>query len=181
MLKKIFLLLTILFLADSISIAQTGSVSGHIIVNSDGDSSIIREHVMVWLKHDDDKWWITSLDSNFNFCFDYFTLNLKPDTTEIRITTVNRYRDTIVRNVIITEGKETHLEISYPPTCEFYKTENDSVCPICKTNDQVIPILYGPYASSPKRRKNLEKYLAERNWKSGCDPHWYCRRDNLKF
>ena len=178
---KIFPLFAILFLTDFISIAQTVGVSGHIIVNSSGDSTIILEHVSVWLKHDGEKWWMTSLDSNFNFRFDYYSLNLKPDTTEIRITTVNRYKDTIVRNVIITEDKETYLEISYPPTCEFYKSENDSLCPVCKKHDQVIPIIYGPYASSPKRRKNREKYLAERKWESGCDPHWYCRRDDLRF
>lgn len=178
---KIIPLFALLFLTNSNSIAQTGSVSGHIILNSNGDSTIIREHVMVWLKHDGEKWWITGLDSNFNFCFDTYTLNLKPDTTEIRITTVNRYLDTIVKNVIIAEGKETYLEISYPPACEFYKTENDSICPVCKKHDQVIPIIYGPYSSSPKRRKNKEKYLAERHWESGCDPNWYCRRNDIKF
>ncbi len=156
---------------------QTGKLTGHITVKTSGDTAIVREHLMVWLKTNEGKWCITGLDKNFNFDYD----NLKADTTEIRLTTIDRYKDTIVNNIIIRKNETTHIEIPYPPFCEYDKIKNDSICPICNKQDQVNRIVYERYPDPPKGRKRRNKYWAEHSFTTGCDPHWYCRRDDRKF
>jgi hypothetical protein len=157
------------------------AVTGHLLIRTTGDSSLIRENNMVWLGVHDGKWRISGLDSNFNFSFDPLPDGPLPDTTEIRITTLGKYKDTTVTNVIIANNKTTHLEILYPPYCEYDKSKNDSICPVCNKHDQVDRITYEPYPNPPKGKRKRSKYWGEHHFTTGCDPHWYCRRDDKKF
>jgi hypothetical protein len=178
---KPFCLILILTLITFNGISQSSGVRGHVIVNAEGDSAVIREHMMVWLAYDEVKYWITGLDSNFNFYFGYENLSLKPDTTEIRFTTVTRYADTIVKNVIVAEDKETYIEISYPPYCEYTQTKHDSICPVCKKSDESVPIIYQDYAGWMVQKKYKRNFYFDKYPATGCDPNWYCRRDKKRF
>jgi len=178
---KPFCLIFILILTTFSGLSQSSGVRGHVIVNAEGDSAVIREHMMIWLEHDEVQYWITGLDSNFNFYFGYENLNLKPDTAEMRFTTINRYADTVIQHVIISPDKETYIEISYPPYCEYTKTKTDSICPVCKKSDEVVPIIYRDYDYRWWRKKDKSKFYYYKYFAYGCDPHWYCKRDEKKF
>ncbi len=61
----------------------------------------------------------------------------------------------------------------------LHRNEQDSTCPICKMDDEIIPILYGLIIPSPTNDKQLQKYRL-----GGCmvrNDRWYCERDKIEF
>ncbi len=156
---------------------QTGKLTGRIILRAPADTATLVEKVMLQLNLPDGRVFVSGLEKNLTFHYD----SLASDTTELRITTVTYYLDTIVKNIIIDDHKITYLEIPYPPYCEFDKSKSDSICPVCNKFDLVDRIIYEPYPNPPKGKRKRNKYWDEHNFKKGCDPHWYCRRDNKKF
>jgi hypothetical protein len=158
-------------------IKLTGKIKGHVNVRLSADTRVVREHLMVELKIHDGRYCITGLDKNFEFSYD----NLHADTTEIRLTTIGIFKDTIFGNIIIKDYNTTHVELIYPPFCEFDNSKSDSACTVCRKVDQLKSIVYEPYYNPPKGKRKTRKYLKNHNFKTGCDPHWYCLRDDKKF
>jgi hypothetical protein len=88
------------------------------------------------------------------------------------------YRDTILQNVQVLDGEVMDLSIEYP-YCQ-YDAENKT-CPICSKKDEVIPIMYGYPSKGALDSQKRGKLLLAGCEITGCDPHWYCKRDKNKF
>ena len=61
----------------------------------------------------------------------------------------------------------------------LHRNEQDSTCPICKMDDEIIPIRYGLIIPSTNNDKQLQKYRL-----GGCmvrKDRWYCDRDKIEF
>jgi hypothetical protein len=77
------------------------------------------------------------------------------------------------------------MEISFSPFCHYSK--ENKTCPVCCTDDKVVPIVYGLIASINKVDENGNIIENKKNYKaggcvvSGCDPHWYCEQDDVEF
>ncbi|MRM83905.1 hypothetical protein [Riemerella anatipestifer] len=75
-------------------------------------------------------------------------------------------------------GNTTH-NFHLTKYCKF--SENtDGICPICKSNQNVLPIFYG-LTTTKFIKKNKNKYHFRGCEISSCDPKWYCKKDNLEF
>lgn len=82
-------------------------------------------------------------------------------------------------NIKIFEDSAVYIKINLAQ-CE-YQTSGQRNCPICDKLDETIPILYGEPA-----KKSIRKAEKGKIWLGGCiithcDPHWYCKRDMVKF
>lgn len=78
------------------------------------------------------------------------------------------------------------IEISYTPFCHYSK--ENKTCPVCCTEEHVIPVRYGLIAVIEKRDKNGNIINDDqKEFKMGgcvvsdCDPQWYCEQDDVKF
>ena len=155
---------------------QTGKITGHLIVTKKEDQKNIIQHGAAILNMEYKEF--ASIDKELNFVFD----SLGTDTFEISISTVFYYQDTTIKKIVVVDGKTTHLEILYPPICTYDKNKGDKTCPVCNKQDQVIPIAYGLIVDTGKKSKKEEaEYFTAGCVVSGCDPHWYCKRDKKKF
>ena len=116
-------------------------------------------------------------DSEGFFRFD----SLEPGSYQVKI----RYYgspDSILPEITILGDTLIHLAIDYPPPCQWNKQSN-KVCPHCKRDDKAIPIVYGMPVMNKKTEKALrkEKFKLGGSVVSNCDPHWWCRRDRVRF
>ncbi len=175
-LKIAFLLALISFC----STAQTGRISGRLIVDKKNVKTI-EEHTIILLQSKkNNKFVLLQPDLTFNID------SLQPDTLSIKITTGFYFRDTTVNNIIVGNDTRINLEINYPPGCEFNNSRENKTCPVCGKSDETIPIYYGLLINRIKGKKKNEKkagvdYYVGGCVISGCDPHWYCKRDKRKF
>jgi hypothetical protein len=74
--------------------------------------------------------------------------------------------------------------LTYPELCIFNQSFKDKPCPKCKSRDMVIPISYGlqiPDFAQPVPVKPTYESYGGGCEPTGCDPTWYCKRDNEKF
>jgi hypothetical protein len=79
-----------------------------------------------------------------------------------------------------------------------YQDKGNKVCPVCKKDDKVIPIVYGLIAEiKPKDTDEnsinvnglriTSKEIKKKKYKSGgcvikeCQPNWFCQRDEKEF
>lgn len=79
----------------------------------------------------------------------------------------------------IIEDSTIHVKINMA-VCEHDQLGGGD-CPECKRSDQVIPIVYGKPS-----RKTLKKAEKGKVFLGGCiiqkcQPHWYCKRDSIRF
>ena len=126
----------------------------------------------------DSKEWLPSrstiVDSNLAFEFTHVMCGLARIRVKPRSYPIDfGYRLEIDPNETI------YLEIDYAPICEYAKSVNDKTCPVCKKKNRVIPIVYGLITFTNK--KETKNYYRGGCVTYGCDPNWYCRRDNTKF
>ncbi|PKL78364.1 MAG: hypothetical protein CVV25_11930 [Ignavibacteriae bacterium HGW-Ignavibacteriae-4] len=100
----------------------------------------------------------------------------------------NWYDDSTLKDIHVSDDKITDLIINYDSYCQYSKA--DSLCPVCKKIDKVIPIEYGYLVITKEEyEKRNDKNQKEdlRTFKSGgceisgCDPFWYCKRDSISF
>ena len=64
--------------------------------------------------------------------------------------------------------------------CE-YDVLGHGKCPVCNRSDQSVPIFYGdPAAKTLRKAKKGRVYLGG-SVVTHCNPHWYCKRDRVKF
>jgi hypothetical protein len=88
--------------------------------------------------------------------------------------------DTIMKINVV--GNDTlKLSFTVPFKCNYDK--GNKTCPICKKSDLVVPIVYGLILETrSKRRKKKElEFHSGGCVISGCDPNWYCKRDDKEF
>lgn len=173
----ILYLTTIFLLLEQVCIGQTARLTGHLIVNNKDDIKNIADRTMIMLRVNNYQR-IAVVDKDLNFSFD----SLKTDTSEIRVTTTFYYQDTTIKNVVLKDNETTHIEIQYPPFCIYDKTKKDMTCPICSKQGEVIPIVYGLIVNTRRKsKKRQQEFKAGGCVVSGCDPNWYCKRDDKEF
>ena len=169
--KQIFLVL-LFYLCYGLSVAQTGKLTGHLVVDKN-EKKRIAGHTSIFLGIGSSK--IAFPDKDLNFSFD----SLFSGITLLRIIGAIQM-DTLIKNILIQDGKTTHLEITL--RCKYDKNKKDRTCPKCRKKDQSIPIAYGLLVDTGKKSKQKEKeFFTGGCVISGCDPNWYCKRDKIKF
>lgn len=113
--------------------------------------------------------------------------NVEPGLNDLNIR-FNWFDDSTLKEIYVSDDKITDLIINYDSYCQYSKA--DSICPVCKKIDKVIPIEYGYLViTEEEHNKMFDKSLKEdlRTFKSGgceisgCDPFWYCKRDSISF
>jgi hypothetical protein len=108
-------------------------------------------------------------------------VNLKPDHYSINFTAVG-YDDTTF--LVSAQNNDTIINLVYFKFCQYDESLRNKTCPVCHKKNMSIPIVYGlPYSSKGKdpTKGNEKKFLLAGCEISYCDPHWYCKRDKIKF
>ncbi|WP_345258362.1 carboxypeptidase-like regulatory domain-containing protein [Flaviaesturariibacter amylovorans] len=119
----------------------------------------------------------TSADGNGRFRFD----GVAPGTYSLRFSAIG-YRDTTFTGIRV--GGDTTLRLFYADYCVYAAARQHKTCPACRRTDKVIPIRYGlPVSRTGKdpARGNGTRFLLAGCEVTGCDPAWYCRRDQTRF
>ena len=105
-----------------------------------------------------------------------FALNLPPGNHKLEIHSQN-YKSKYI-NINVVKDSIIFLELTLSDSCKYYQTHNrHKLCPICHHKDKVIPIVYG----FPIGHLDKENYFYAGCQVTGCDPRWFCKRDNHKF
>lgn len=173
---RVIFFLSVYCLLNYVSIAQTGMLTGHLIVDKYADKDRIAKSTLVILRDSERK--IALLDKDLNFFFD----SLYTDTIQLRLEGMLNYPDTTIENLVVEDGNTTHLEIPWPMICKYDKSKKDKTCPVCKKKDETIPIVYGLLVDTGKKTKKKQKEFYPGGCViSGCDPNWYCKRDKIEF
>ena len=149
--------------------AQTGSISGQLKTGKTGPGlgyTLVRVEGMKKF---------VNADAIGRFRIDSVT----PGIQQIRLKSLGS-RDTVL-TVKVEAGKESKLEVIYPPECIYDLHKENRTCPHCGKRDQVIPIWYGLIISTLDDAKPQPEFYTGGCVISGCDPNWYCKRDSLKF
>ncbi len=92
--------------------------------------------------------------------------------------------DTTLTGLQITKDTIADLFIGYPWTCRYTQPRNEvteNTCPICHKEGRVIPIVYGKPARKLIQDSRLGKVRLGGCVIFGCEPHWYCKRDDYEF
>ena len=87
--------------------------------------------------------------------------------------------DKEIQEVEVYKDSTTILNINYPPFCKYYNSNKE--CPICKKEDKVIPIIYGLPSNKMAKKAEKGKMILAGCEITGCDPNWYCKRDEIEF
>ncbi|GAB3306929.1 carboxypeptidase-like regulatory domain-containing protein [Hymenobacter tenuis] len=90
------------------------------------------------------------------------------------------YRDTTITSVRVVDNTVTPLNINFPIGCHVLNHENGR-CPYCKKSDESIPIIYGFPNKRMMDRAKRNKVRLGGCQLTGCDPQWYCKRDEREF
>lgn len=64
--------------------------------------------------------------------------------------------------------------------CE-YDLIGSGDCPVCGRSNEAIPIVYGEPAGRTLRKAKRGKVYLGGCAVTQCDPHWYCKRDKVKY
>jgi hypothetical protein len=90
-----------------------------------------------------------------------------------------------LENIKLIRNNTTHITVTFPLDCAYNKHALNNICPKCKKNDRVGPILYGLLIPIFGENGTIKPF--PKNYESGgciisdCDPSWYCQRDKLRF
>ena len=158
-------------------VAQNGVINGKIIAEIPEEKQLISEQVKVILKIGNEEK-IVSVDQNLEFKFQ----NLRSDSIQISTQPKSFGHKRIIIG-FLKPNDTTDIEINFSLTCKYAKYENNKICPICKKEDKVIPIVYGLIAEVTRKGESGNK----NEYKSGgciiteCDPNWFCKRDKIEF
>lgn len=167
----------LIFIGISFCAAQNGVIKGKLIAEIPEEAELISKKTKVILEINGTKKYAT-LDENLNFSFN----NVASDTILIRTEPKS-----ITRNRIITgflkPNETVEIEIPYSLSCKYDKSKKNKLCPVCERKDEVIPIRYGLIVNNSKKDKgeNTKEYKEGGCVITGCDPNWYCKRDEIEF
>lgn len=174
--KKTFCIIFI-FIGILCGVAQNGVINGKIIAENPDDIELISKKTKVILEINGIEKSAT-VDENLNFTF----YNVPSDSILLRTEPKS-----ITRNRIITgflkPNQIVEIEIPYSLTCKYDKSKKNIICPVCEKKDEVMPIRYGLIVNIAKKGKeeNNKKYKDGGCVTTGCDPNWYCNRDEIEF
>lgn len=163
--------------------AQTITIDGKLILQNEDDRNLVIEKTTIVLEQNGVKQ-VTKVNERLAFSF---KIN---DSEKILITTVSKGIGSIagryytLKNAELKKTDTISIKIPYALTCKYDKSKENKTCPVCKTDNEVIPISYGLTAEIIKEGeevKNEKKYKPGGCTTSDCDPNWYCKRDNLEF
>ncbi|CAM3431831.1 hypothetical protein [Flavobacterium chungbukense] len=174
-----------------VSFSQNGKLTGKLILKDVENYKSVSEKTYIILKTGNR---IDSVKVNHNLSFVFN--NLATDTLRLSISP-RTYPTNIIYRVCLKENEVKHVEIPYASICP-YSEGKGNVCPVCKKNDQVIPIVYGFTMKIKYRDKNgnatdkngkiISKEEEEKvTSKQGgcvitdCQPNWFCQLDNIDF
>jgi len=180
--------------------SQNGRIDGKLILEVEEDYELVAEKTKVILTIGNEEKTLT-VDKNLEFSF----TNLKSDSIRIR-TEPHKIGLNIIISGFLEANEHANINIPYSLTCKYNKSKNNKTCPICKKDDQTIPISYGltkrindeevkKYKSNELivRIDSTSNGFIKKNWSkkkesysggcviTGCDPNWYCKRDDYKF
>lgn len=116
----------------------------------------------------------TSSDMNGNFLIEEVPVG----THQLKIKCIG-YRDTVMQ-VEIQPCLTTTITVNFPIGCHF-RNQNGNVCPYCHKNDVAIPIIYGFPSKRMMVLSKKNKLKLAGCQTTGCDPQWYCRKDEREF
>lgn len=150
-----------------IAFSQTGVIKGHIIEGgyNRGFAFVNLTLLNTGLTA------TTDLDGNFQFT------QLKAGSYELKLSNAG-LKDSVIKSLVIQEGEILQLEFIYP-YCNY--DINQSTCPFCDKQDQVIRIVYGYPSKGALRSAKKGKLRLGGCEITGCDPHHYCKRDQKEF
>jgi len=167
----------LMFIGISFCIAQNGVINGKIIAEIPEEVGFIAENTKVILEINGVER-TTIVDKNLNFSF----YNLKSDSIRIR-TEPDYYGQQRTYIGFIKPNDTIDLKIPLALSCKYDQSKENKTCPVCEKEDQVIPISYGLIAEITKKgeEKKEKEYKSGGCVTTGCDPNWYCKRDEFKF
>jgi hypothetical protein len=145
--------------------AQKGNLSGRIL---DSNQKIPVSGAIVRVKPFNKT---TISDNNGNFRID----SLPAGKYEIEISSIGYPLKSF--NVEIKKDSTCFIGAVISGYCKYDASKNDMTCPVCHRKNKVIPIVYG----LPVGPMDTAKYYYAGCETTYCDPHWYCKRDKIKF
>ena len=174
--KKTFSII-LTFIGVTFCISQNGVINGKIIAEIPEEAKLIAENTKVILEINGIEK-TTFVDKNLNFSFH----NLKSDSIRIR-TEPQSYMRQLTIIGFLKPNDTVQVKIPYSLSCKYDTSKNNKTCPVCKKDDQVIPISYGLISEITKKgeEKKEKEYKPGGCVTTGCDPNWYCKRDEIDF
>jgi hypothetical protein len=174
--RKTFIIILI-FIGIPSCIAQVGVINGKIVAEIPEEAELIAENIKVILEINGIEK-STVVDKNLNFSFH----NLLSDSIQIRTEPYSYLRNRIIIG-FLKPNDTIELKIPYSLSCKYDQSKENKTCPICKKEDQTIPISYGLIVEITKKgEENKEKeYRSGGCVITGCDANWYCKRDEIEF
>ena len=165
--KRLIITLTILATGQFV-FSQTGIIKGNIYDNIENEGLAFANVFLIDY----------NLGASSNINGDFLIDSIPVGTYDLKITYLG-YRDTTLTSIKVTQDTIIDLKINYPPTCKYDK-KNKS-CPVCQMKDKVIPIAYGLPSAGLLKDAKKGKVRIGGCLITGCDPHWYCKRDKIEF
>jgi hypothetical protein len=112
--------------------------------------------------------------------------DIKPGTYSIRILSIGENPceniDSTFENVKLNYDSLFSFHLNIQRHCKYDSSINNKTCPICHKSKKVIPIIYGLLIQINQKQSNDgKKYLSAGCKLTCCNPHWYCKKDKLKF
>jgi hypothetical protein len=162
------IILTLLLLTTGLqTYSQVARLRGHI--KDTTGNGLIKDAQLKFLKND------TTITSGFN---GNYTIDLTNYLFDTIIITHWKYGTTKV-SFSLADKTVKELDIQLPVACKSFAITD--ICPKCKSNKNVIKIIYGyPTEETAKRADKGELRLGGCiiNY---CYPNYYCRKDDLEF
>ncbi|MBR9859585.1 carboxypeptidase-like regulatory domain-containing protein [bacterium] len=147
---------------------QTASIEGH-VHNINEDKGLAFAYVVL----DGEK--IVALTNDYG---DFTIDSLSEGFHSLKITYFG-YQDLTVDSIYVAHDTVINLYIEFPPPCKYDR--KNKKCPVCHKKDKVIPIIYGLPSKGLVTESEKGKVRLGGCEVTGCDPHWYCKRDNKEF
>jgi hypothetical protein len=167
----------LVFIGVSFCVAQNGVINGKIIAEIPEEADLITQNTkVILLINGIEK--ITVVDKNLNFSF----YNLESDSLQIRTEPPSYLHSRIIIG-FLKPNDTVDLKIPYSLSCKYDVSKENKTCPVCKKEDQVLPVSYGLIFEITKQgeEKKDKKYKSGGCVTTGCDPNWFCKRDEIKF
>lgn len=165
--------------------AQSGKVEGKLLLEDENEHELVARKTIVSIEYDDGLIFQTAVDDSLNFAFENLPkgrikITLNPRSPGKPISIYERVKN----------NKTLNLNIDYSISCEYDKSIDNKVCPICQKEDKVIPIVYGLVMKEaividkdgkPFNKNKKRTYFPGGCIVTECDPNWYCERDKNQF
>jgi len=163
------LLSVLLFLSFMVTVAQKKSVSGTVKLDNEKHREFVVKNSYIILEAGKKKY-RKKIDESLMFRFN----NLR--SNEISFSFEPKSNPNVSYSYSFDEADMLDVELKYSPICKYSK--ENKVCPNCKSEEFVVPIVYGLVFL---KKEDADKYFLGGCVTFGCDPFWYCKKDDLRF